>query len=135
MAATKRYYRDQTAYNRAFQKAMAKAMPGYNLCESDWLDASMEFRRTEPEEAAARLAERRQSQIFVASRVPAKVWRDEFTGEATTGTGGGLPEAVLVTIRAAFDNGCTHGTVIHWEYYGLDKRDHYPLLVCWEALR
>ncbi len=88
------------------------------------------------EEAAQDWADNRKIGLASAARINAKVWRDEFDGSIVVGPSS-TPEPVAETIRAAFGNGCTHGTVFHWAtvrpYHGACLT--VPELYLWEALR
>lgn len=125
-----------TTWNKQFAKRLREHLGvNYPIPREDWSTA--EFWRTvkgkSPTDAADELANNRL--MAVPERLTCKAWFDEHDGGFHCEPC--VPPAVLITIRAAVDGGCTHGTAKHWEnafpqFHHL--QDVRPVLYLWELL-
>jgi hypothetical protein len=137
MSTVKTFPRKIEQYNREFAKIIRANLPNYPqmLCADDWISARYWFNCRRPaEEGAWDVVHKRRMQV--ATRITARIWRDEFDGTVRIGPGD-VPDAVRITMTAAFENGCTNGTVSHWGFIarGFDKtNDVQPELYLWSTL-
>lgn len=126
----------ESAYNRRAATIIRKALPSFPMGPSEWADLRYSFNIGEPaEKIAAAIVERRSMEMHCASRTNCRVWRDEFGGGVQVRPDS-VPPAVADTIRAAFENGCGHGTVFHWEPVRrpFATGDHTAEVYTWEKL-
>ena len=132
-------------WNKQFAKRLREQLgPNYPIPKQDWEDAEYYQRceRLSPKDAADKLAAARRQ--AVPERCNCKAWYDhyengiynpEYKGEFRCEPC--VPPAVRITIQAAIEGGCTHGTVKHWEnafpqFHHL--QDVRPVLFLWELL-
>lgn len=140
-----RTLRPQT-WNKQFANAVRKGLgPNYPMPRQDWNDGEYlrNCERLSPKEAAEKVISQRNA--MVPTRQHCKAWHDSHdeNGIHREGLKGQfrcepcVPPSVLITIQAAIENGCTHGTVKHWENAFPQFRhvqDVRPVLFCWETL-